>query len=317
MSSTRHLIIIESLQQEHLDQVQALINAHLSTLVAGWGLPLSFIAERLQRNPGEFIVDPWVRERLTLCALVEQRVVAVAHLHRYGTSPEVGPFYQGAGDLAWFLFWPDAQDSAISLLAAVRRQLAIWGVTREYAWDAGLPIGPFVGIPDVWPHIARVLEAAGYAPRTDIEGEEIIYGGPIDAVPELSAPPHVALKMQRNVGRFVGTRFVGLVDDQIVGWCNFITDLTIGGTLPALRGWGELAEIEVVESWRNRGIGTWLVQQAIAWHRLGGGKHVVLVTTAENKNAGSGRFYQRFGWKVLTRQRKGWAQPRHSTSDAP
>src|SRR5581483_9434499 len=104
-----------------------------------------------------------------------------------------------------------------------------------------------------------------------MEGEEIIYGGPIDIVPEPSAPPHTALKMQRLVGRFSGTHFVALIDDQIIGWCDFVTDLTMGGLLPALSGWGELAEIEVVESWRNRGIGTWLVQQAVAWHRLGGG----------------------------------------------
>jgi GNAT superfamily N-acetyltransferase len=317
MSSTQNPTIIEPFQQEHLDQVQGLINAHLSTLAPGWSLPQSFIADRLHRNPGEFIVDPWVRERLTLCALVKQRVVAVAHLHRFGAGPEIGPFYQGAGDLAWFLCWPDAQEAAIALLASVRHRFASWGVTREYAWDAGLPIGPFVGIPDVWPHIARVLERTGYVPRAGVEGEEIIYGGPIDAVPEPSSLPLPALKMQRLVGRFSGTHFVALIDDQIVGWCDFVTDLTVGGSLPALRGWGELAEIEVVESWRNRGIGTWLVQQAVVWHRLGGGERVLLATTAENEAAGSTRFYQRFGWKQLARQRKGWAQPSHPVVDTP
>jgi GNAT superfamily N-acetyltransferase len=308
VSLTHAVTTIEPFQQEHLDQVQTLINAHLSTLMPGWALPQSYIADRLQRNPGEFVVDPWVRERLTWCALIEQRVVAVAHLHRYGTSSEVGPFYHGAGDLAWFLFWPEAQDAAISLLAAARRQFATWGVTHEYAWDAGLPIGPFVGIPDVWSHIARVLEGAGYTPRTDMAGVEIIYGGPIDAVPEPSAPPNAALKIQRVVGRLDGTRFLVLENDQVIGWCEYITDLTMGGALPALSGWGELAEIEVSESWRNRGIGTWLLQQAVAWHRLGGGKRVVLATTAENEAAGSVRFYQRFGWKEMVRQRKGWAQ---------
>src|SRR5690242_4339907 len=130
MSSIHNPILIEPFQQEHLDQVQGLINAHLGTLAPGWALPQSFIANRLHRNPGEFVVDPWVRERLTLCVLVKQRVVAVAHLHRFGTGPEIGSFYQGAGDIAWFLFWPDAQESANSLLTAARRQFASWGVTR-------------------------------------------------------------------------------------------------------------------------------------------------------------------------------------------
>jgi hypothetical protein len=67
---------IELFQPAHLPQMQTLVNAHLSTLAPGWALPEQFLASRLQRDPGEFVVDPWVTARVTLCAIERQRVVA-------------------------------------------------------------------------------------------------------------------------------------------------------------------------------------------------------------------------------------------------
>jgi GNAT superfamily N-acetyltransferase len=91
-----------------------------------------------------------------------------------------------------------------------------------------------------------------------------------------------------------------------VGHCECSADLTGGGALPALTGWGELGELHVVEGWRNRGVGAWLVQHAAAWLRLAGCERVVLAVTAEDEAAGAGRFYQRQGWKALARVRMGW-----------
>jgi GNAT superfamily N-acetyltransferase len=306
MTQNQWPIFIEPLRDTHLFQVQLLINRHLGTIVPGWALPVAFIASNLQRNPRENILDPWVRERVTLCALQRQYVVAAAHLLRYGNGPEVGQWYQNVGDLAWFLAWPDANEAAAALLAAARRQFVAWEVTREYAWDAGLPVGPFVGVPDVWPHIASTLEMAGYHPRIDKEGEEIIYGGPLDlALPETSLPV-AGLALRRTTSTILSTRFVALVYGVVVGQCECETDLTQGGTLPALRGWGDLSELEVKVAWRNRGIGTWLVRQAVAWHRLGGGERMILPVTPGDEDAGAGRLYQRLGWQVFVRQRKGW-----------
>lgn len=247
-----------------------------------------------------------MRERTTLCALQQQRVVAAAHLLRYGNGPEVNSWYQNAGDLAWFLAWPNAEEAASALTAAARRQFAEWRVTREYAWDAGLPVGPFVGVPDVWPHIASTLEMAGYHSRAGKEGEEIVYGGLLDAALHQASPPVAGLTLRRMMGTIDGVRFIALVDGEVVGQCECATDLTRGGALSALHGWGELSELEVSEAWRNRGIGTWLVRQAVTWHRLGGGERMILATTAEDEARGAGRFYQRLSWQVLFRQRKGW-----------
>lgn len=42
-------------------------------------------------------------ERTTLCGILRQRVVAAAHLLRYGAGPEVGAYYQSAGEIGWFV----------------------------------------------------------------------------------------------------------------------------------------------------------------------------------------------------------------------
>jgi GNAT superfamily N-acetyltransferase len=298
---------IEQFQLNHLPQVQALVNAHMSALVPGWALPEAFIASHLQRDPGEYVVDPWVMTRVTLCAIERQRVIAVAHLLRYGSGMEVNQAYHNIGEIAWFVAWPDAAEHAIALLNAAGAQFGRWGVDAAWALETCLPAGPFAGLPDAWPHVAAALAGAGYRRNRLVARDEALFGGTIEQV-GLPKPPIADLQIGRTTGRF-GTRFSARLGEQVVGDCECISDLTAGGALPALRGWGELAELEVREPWRNRGIGTWLVQHALAWLRLGGCTRIVLSVAAEDAAAGAERFYQRFGWDALARFQRGWVLP--------
>ena len=288
--------------------MQALVNAHIGALVPGWALPEAYIASQLQRDPGEYMVDPWVTARVTLCAIERQRVVAVAHLLRYGSGVEVGPAYRNNGEIAWLLAWPDAGDHAAALLKAAGDKFVRWGSVEVWALETCLPAGLFAGLPDAWPHIAVALIGAGYRRNPSGARDEAIFGGSIKQI-ELPTTPIVGLNIQRTTGRF-GTRFSAGLDGQTVGDCECIADLTNGGALPALRGWGELAELEVRAPWRNCGIGTWLVQNALAWLRLGGCTRIVLSVTAEDEAAGAGRFYRRFGWDTLVQFQRGWALTR-------
>jgi GNAT superfamily N-acetyltransferase len=299
------MISIEHYRLEHLPQLQTLINVHMGALVPGWALPEAAIASHLQRNPGEYVVDPWVAERATLCAIERQRVVAAAHLLRYGSGAEVGADYRNAGELAWLVAWPAASAAAAALLAAAREQLGRWGVAEGWALETCLPAGPFAGLPDTWPHIAAALSAAGYQPDPRATRVESIYAGYLDEIPPPGAPPIEGLTIRRSAGRF-GARFLASSGDQEVGDCDCVPDLTEGGALPALRGWGELAELEVREPWRGRGIGGWLARHAAAWLRLGGCSRIVVSVTAENEAAGAGRFYQRLGWSPLVHFQRGW-----------
>ena len=53
-----------------------------------------------------------------------------------------------------------------------------------------------------------------------------------------------------------------MLDGELVGFVDLATDMTNGGTLSRLAGWGELDSLWVEEAHRRRGIGTWLIGHA-------------------------------------------------------
>ena len=294
---------VEPFEPAHLWSLRELVNLHLEAVVPGWAITEAVLARHLERDDTEYVTDPWVVERATICAADGYRVLAAIHILRYGDGPDVGDEFHDLGEIGWLLFLPTADQAAGALLAAARDQMSAWQVTRQHGWGAGLPVGPFGGVPDTWPHVAAALETAGYRPSP--ERRAALYGGRLDGVAAPGDPPLPKLTARREVGRF-GTRFAATLDGKQVGHCEAASDLTRGGALPALRGWAELAEIEIAEPWRNRGIGAWLVRRAVAWLRLGGCDRVILSVDAADETAGAGRFYRRFGWRLLARETRLW-----------
>lgn len=300
------MIQVEPLRATHLPDVQALVNAHLNAVIAGYTLPIPFITSRLERNPEQPTLDPWVTERTTLCALESGRVTAVAHLLKYGAGSEVSSDYQGASDIAWFLAWPSASEAATAVLNAAHEIMVTWNARRVFCWDTGLPAQVYAGLPDVWPHIAATIQAAGYRPAPGLE--DAVYGGPLTLSRTAQESPVAGVTLKRKVGAR-GTRFSAVVNGSEVGYGECKEDLTLGGALPALRGWGELVELWVDTEWRNQGLGTWLVSHVVHWLLLAKCDRIVLNVAADDEAAGAGRFYNRWGWTPLARQTKGWHLP--------
>lgn len=291
---------VQPLERPDLPYLLQLVNGHLAALVPGWALTEAFLAEHLERNPGEYVTDPWVEERATLCVVEGERVLAAAHLLRYGDGPEVSESYRGTGEIDWLVALPDREDAATGAISACRDRMRGWGVRAEHGWPHGLPTVPMYGVPDCWPHVAEVLVAAGYRPPAG-HNREALYAGWLRGVPTPADPPVTGLLLRRTVGPF-GTRFSAVLGGEPVGICEVESELTRGGALPALRGWAELAELRVEERWRNAGIGSWLIRHAAEWLRLAGCNRIVFNVAAPDEAAGAGRFYRRFGWDVLVRE---------------
>src|SRR5919197_2020969 len=87
------------------EQLTALVNAHVQAVVPGVSVSVNTVMSQLERDPGEFIVDPWVTDRVTLVAEQRRRVVAAAHLLRYGGGGEVGEGYHHPSEINWLLHW--------------------------------------------------------------------------------------------------------------------------------------------------------------------------------------------------------------------
>jgi GNAT superfamily N-acetyltransferase len=301
MSSTTEVV---PLAPDHLDQLTGLVNAHLDAVVPGFALPAAYLAQRLTRDPGEAIVDPWVLRRRTLVAVERDRVVAAAHLLRYGATADVGPAFRDVGEVAWLLAWPSACDAAEAVLAAGLRRLADWGAEAQWFCTGSMFVPTVSGVPDTWPHIAAILRAAGYAPEP--EREEVLYAGRIDRLEPPPAPPIEGLVLARRMCDFA-PRFAAELAGESIGLFDVGSDVTAGGTLPALAGWADPWNLWVEERYRSQGVGSWLVRSAVPYLRLAGCDRMLVTVAVDDERAGAGRFYERLGLVRLARLDRAWA----------
>src|SRR3954452_23494423 len=97
---------IRPYQQGDLEQLTALANAHIAVATPGFTVPAGWIAARIERNPDEYVTDPWIADRATLVADERQRVVAAAQVHRYADEGHVSASMRGIGEIAWLIALP-------------------------------------------------------------------------------------------------------------------------------------------------------------------------------------------------------------------
>ena len=132
------------------DQLTALVNAHIQAVIPGFTLPTNRVLSQLEGEPHEFMVDPWVAERVTLLAEQRGRVTAAAHVLRFADDARVGDHYRGAGEIRWLLqwpsapFWPDADQAGRAVLDAAVKVLS---QTRTIRCDPQLPAPGVYGVP--------------------------------------------------------------------------------------------------------------------------------------------------------------------------
>lgn len=301
---------VRAFRRADREQLTALVNAHVAAVMPGGAVSVSRVLAQLERDPREFIVDPWVNERATLVAVQRDRVVAAAHLVRYGDDESVGTAYRNAAEIRWFLHWPEApfwegaDDAADALLAACVAQLERWDAERQHA-DGSLPYPGVFGVPEQWPHIAAAYARAGFAP----EGAgrlETVYLAKVADLPLLGEPPVDGLAVTRSVG-INGTRLSAVLGGEVVGFVE--TEILDEGERLGREGRiADIGNLHVLEGHRRLGIGTWLVAQVGAWLRLARVERV-LDYTAPDDEAVCGPFLEGLGFRVLTRTQRSWTRP--------
>jgi hypothetical protein len=185
------------------EQLTALVNAHIQAVVPGVSVSVNTVMSQLERDPGEFIVDPWVAERTTLVAEQRRRVVAAAHLLRYGSGEDVGQAYRGTAEINWLLYWPEANhwpdsaEAAGSLMNACLDRLRSWEVEHWHA-DGALPAPGVYGVPQQWPHVRALYERAGFAHDGHVE---VVLLARVDELPGRQRRPWRASGWNGRSGR--------------------------------------------------------------------------------------------------------------------
>ena len=292
--------VVRPFRRPDREQLAALVNAHVCTVVPGWAVSTAALLAQIERDPAQHVTDPWVLSRSTLVAESGGRLVAAAHLRRYGDTAEVGPDWRGAGEIAWLVCWPAHEEVGARLASACTEVLAAWRARRQYA-DGDLPTPATYGIPDAWPHVARVLGSAGFDPV--LARVEVLLAGTLDDVPRPRPPAIPDVVLERCVGTF-GARFTAVTTGGVLGFVEAQDDHTRGGSLARLDGWADLAELHVADGARGRGVGSWLVSSMVEWLRLGGTRRFLVALGQDDLPAES--WFARFGWHRIGRTRRGW-----------
>lgn len=283
------------------DQVTALVNAHVAAVVPGMSVSVQGLLSSLERQPGEFIVDPWVDERVTLVAEQRERVVAAAHLLRYGRGQQVRETYRNAGEIRWLLcwpdasFWPDATDAGDALAAACVAQLEAWDVGACYA-DGTLPAPGIFGVPEQWPHVRGIYERAGFG---EPFRPELVFLARVDDLPRPGrAAPLPGLATVRSLG-VNGTRIAAVCAGSTLVYVELDTNLDGAARTSRLGGWADVGNLHVDPAHRRRGLGTWLLAAAREWLELSGVTR--LLDYAGEDEPEYAAFLQTNGFSLLTR----------------
>ncbi|MGH3186335.1 MAG: GNAT family N-acetyltransferase [Streptosporangiaceae bacterium] len=314
-------IEVRPFRRSDRDQLTQLVNVHAAAVVPGMGASVSAVLSSLERQPGEFIEDPWVSERLTLVAVQYGRIAAAAHLLRYFADQRAGISVRDVGMIGWFLFWPesparnlcwpDAAPAAEELMAGCIGQLEEWGVARQEA-GGELPVRAVYGIPEQWPHISALYERAGFAHTGHTE---IIYMARVDDLACRADTPIAGLSVSRMVG-MNGTRLSAVLDSEAIGYIE-VDIFDEGERLSRHGGWADVGNLHVTESYRRRGVGSWLLARAADWLRAADVDRLLDYALLEGTDPGGldyadqRAFLPAAGFTELTRTRRGWTRAPH------
>jgi GNAT superfamily N-acetyltransferase len=311
-------IQVRQFHRRDRDQLTDLVNAHAAAVVPGPTVSVATLLSHLEREPGEFIADPWVTERATLVAEQNNRIAAAAHLLRYGDTEDVSIAYRGGGEIRWLLFWPEGPVSsnpwwtagtqaASELIAECVAQFGRWNVTSQSA-GGELPVPGVYGVPEQWPHVGALYEQAGFLHNGHTE---VVYLARVADLPRL-ASPIAELELRRSVG-LNGTRLSAVLDGEIVGYIE-VEIRTEGERLARQAGWADVGNLHVSERVRRRKVATWLLGQAADWLELSRVDRLLDYSYSGGADA-TGQTYddyraflQALPFRVLTTTRRGWTR---------
>lgn len=294
---------VRPLRRADRDQLTELINAHVAAVVPGVTVSVNTVLSDLERQPGEFITDPWVSERVTLVAEQRDHVVAAAHLLRYRADDEVGPGCRDIGEIDWFVcrppasFWPDSDEAADLLMSACLAQLARWNVRARYA-SGELPAPAVHGLPRNWPHIRAVYERAGFRHVGDTE---VVLIARVADLP--CREPRPGVTVDRTLGE-CGTRFTAYADGRALGFIEVDTALFRPERHTRGAGLADIGNLHTDPSVYGEGLEHWLLGQAADWLGLCGVDRLLAYETATERTMIDHLISA--GFRELTRTDRRW-----------
>ena len=294
-------VVVRDFHRNDRDQLTALVNLHVSSVLPGVALSTNVVLSQLEREPGEQIVDPWVDERRCLVAVQDDAVVAATLLHRFGGEHKVRPGYRSAAEIRWLIAVPSAAEAAETLVAATIETVQAWNPSHIYA-DGSLPAPGCYGIPDSWPHVRRLLTKAGFVgpART-----ELVLAAACD---QLTGHNIEGAEIQRSVG-VLGARFDLVADGQSLGY------IEVGEINPALTRstasavWTDVGNLFPADAADLATVMPALLSAAARWLLLGGVDRLIDYYADDVHEPEYLAILHRMGFTRLSTNERGWELP--------
>jgi GNAT superfamily N-acetyltransferase len=284
------------------EQLTDLVNAHVKAVIPGCSVPVATMLSQLERDPGEYIVDPWVIERETWVAIEDDRLVAAVHLHRYGNESTVGPALRNAAGINWLVCWPSNLDAGRDLMRVAVERLDRWMPTVSIL-DMSLPSPMAYGIHDAWPHLAILAREAGFSDSDGRTELQFVIG--LDRIAEPSVAPIDGLTVRRRLHVF-GAAFTAMLGGREIGLLEVDDDFTRHGSMLRNDGWADISNLGVEPDHRGVGVATWLLGHAAAWLRLGGSRNLISYLGDDEVESPLHAWLVANGFQELNRTRRGW-----------
>ncbi|HUF99916.1 MAG TPA: hypothetical protein VMM60_17455 [Ilumatobacter sp.] len=294
-------VVVRPFERSDRDQLTALVNAHVATVLPGVALSVNTVLSQLEREPREVIVDPWVAQRQCVVAVHRERIVAAALLHRFRNDADVSDSYRGVGDIRWLLCARDYTEAGRQLLTHCIDTFAHWDVRRRYA-DGALPAMGCYGIPDSWPHIRGLLVEAGFDGPARVEDVfaarcEDLLGHALDGAVVRRSVGSIGVRIElRNRGTEMG--YIEI--DQ--------TPLDTSRNAPAT-SWAAIGNLHIADKTNHAETMPALLALAAEWLLLGGVNRLIAYYADDVDPPEYLTTLHVVGFTRLARTERGWELP--------
>jgi hypothetical protein len=303
-------VTIREFRRSDRDQLTALVNLHVGSVLPGTTLSANVVLSQLEREPEEQIVDPWVTDRLCLVAEEGQAVVAATLVHRFASEQSVGQGYRSATRIRWLLFVPGSENAARTLLDAAIDRARGWSPSSIFV-ESALPAPGCVGVSGNWPHVIQALREAGF---TGPDRWETVLACDTDrlAAPELDVgaqdqrnAANGTWTIKRSVG-VLGTRLDLMDGEQSLG---YIEVAPVGGSLQrsaAGATWADVGNLFPSDHSDLQTVMKPLISAAARWLQLGGIGRLIDYYAPDEAPPGYLEALTALGFTELSVNQRGW-----------